>query len=317
MTPQEIEEADVTGQIVEDSGSITDWGRAQISIENLLTHEGHDDDGDPTTDLVETKKFGQFYVDNRADPTTRVSKIRFKGLAVDSTSGPATFALLQGVDIGDIVQLTTAHYGGGGFNETFYVEGVHETDTGAQDSQHDVTMELDVSPTSMYGVSPFPPCPDNDEMGCSQALPGGGPGTLDWDNTGFSNDGPEADPGGGMPWDPLREQFFTADDPANPGNPLPPTHNFRTAWFRWTAPIADSFLHIEVDLPDAGAVVIVTTSPAPPPSNRDAFLASGDTAVAATVTLDPVDAITGQVWIGVGSYVTDGGEFTIRWDSSV
>ena len=76
-TPQDIDDADIAGQVVTDSGSITSYGTNTWSAENLITDGGV---ASGTTALEETKLFAQSIVDDYADPRTRLTQLQFKGL---------------------------------------------------------------------------------------------------------------------------------------------------------------------------------------------------------------------------------------------
>lgn len=321
--PEGIDDSDAPGQLTKNDASITKYGRRPVpSLDNLQTYRGNSHGIPPTTALQETKLFGEFLVENYKDPVVQVDSLTIRSRGVDHPNAEAIWEFLNKVELNDVITLNTTHKGGGGFDEDFFVDKITESDepnhVEGMPDLHDVTMQLDLTPRSRYENNPFSPYADNDDMGGATPLDGGtgGSGELTATSYGFSNDGPATDPGGGDPWDPLREQFFTADDPADPGNPLPSNHNFRTAWFSFSTSLTLD-LHVEVDVPAAGAAIIVTTDPAPPPSNRDAVLASAGLAAAGTIDLGTVSLSDQDVWIGVGSYGDDGFEFTVRWDATV
>jgi hypothetical protein len=61
-----------------------------------------------------------------------------------------------GVDISDIIRLKTTHHNGvGGFDEDFFVEGLHYTASPLSDNYVDVELTLDVSPRALYDANPF------------------------------------------------------------------------------------------------------------------------------------------------------------------
>jgi hypothetical protein len=151
-TPKGIPDAGVEDQRYENAASINTNGTRSISFDNLLTAGGYLGD---TTAKQETKKYGKYYVDNYKDPRTRVNTITFKRVGPSDQYATRLWALMCGVDISDIIDLQTTHAGGGGFNEQFYVEGVHYTATPLSADYLDVELILDVSPKSYYDVSPF------------------------------------------------------------------------------------------------------------------------------------------------------------------
>jgi hypothetical protein len=154
-SPNGIKDGDIAGQFAKDATSIGKYGGRSISFEGLITEEG-DETGTPDA-LVETKKYAQYYVDNYKDPRTRVSQIVFRPQATSGARGTAVWALICGVELTDVVTLTTTHHGGGGFSEDFFVEGItYDCDTEGGAAFRNVTLTLDVSPTTYYsGIADF------------------------------------------------------------------------------------------------------------------------------------------------------------------
>jgi len=151
-TPQNIADADIAGQMSSDSASIDAYGTRSVSFENLITNQG--DEASPNTANAETKLFADYYVDNYKNPRNRISKLTFRSLPPDSPNGAALWALLCGIEISDIVHVTTSHPGGGGFDEDFYVEGIHY-EARVNPDYPDLTLTLDVSPKAYYDTDPF------------------------------------------------------------------------------------------------------------------------------------------------------------------
>ena len=151
-SPVGILDKDVAGQLVTDTGSITSYGICGRSFENLITNQG-DETGTPAAN-AETKKFATYYVDNYASPRSRISQVSF-------TVKPATSAyaahwrLMVGVEIGDVVTVKTSHPGGGGFNEDFFVEGIHYEAHPMSSTHPELTLTLDLSPKAYFTTSPF------------------------------------------------------------------------------------------------------------------------------------------------------------------
>lgn len=113
-----------------------------------------DDVSDPANlGLTECEIFGQCYVDNYAQPVYMISKIVFQTIDPSSPLGPAWWKFITGVEIGDVVEVTTTNPGGGGFNKTaFFVEGIHnDVSIGGLDTPQ-WTMSLDLSPRVWYSV---------------------------------------------------------------------------------------------------------------------------------------------------------------------
>jgi hypothetical protein len=158
-TPQNIPDARIDDQRIEDAGSIATYGSRAISFENLLT-AGDPDVGlgygyTPAADDA-CLKFATYYVDNYATPRNRVNKITFKRVGPQDPYAAALWRLMCNVDISDIIRLKTTHHGGaGGFDEDFFVEGLHYTANPLSDQYVDVELNLDVSPRAYYDVNPF------------------------------------------------------------------------------------------------------------------------------------------------------------------
>ncbi len=152
--PANADDSDIPAAVTEDAASITRYGYRGESFPDLQTSAGHTN-LTPTTAPQETKKFAEYYVGNYAAPSTRVSVITFRPRAPNDPTGPALWDLVCGVEIGDRVHLQTTHAGGGGFDEMFFVEGIRYEARGARPEYHDITLELDVSPSSYFAYNPF------------------------------------------------------------------------------------------------------------------------------------------------------------------
>jgi hypothetical protein len=147
-----IVDADIDGQYIPNAGAIGQYGIRTWSAENLLT-----DGGSGTTAAEELQNVATYYETNYSTPRTRVGQLTFKPHRIDDDRAAATWALMCGVDISDIVHLTTTHTGGGGFDDDFYVEGVHYLIEPMTPGVHNVTLTLDVSPSTYYEFNPWDP----------------------------------------------------------------------------------------------------------------------------------------------------------------
>lgn len=152
-------EAQITGNIVTDSSSITAYGLRTWSAENLLTLAGTTTGNNA---LQETQLFSEYYVANYKDPTNRVNQITFRSIHPDDPRSAATWNVLCRVELGDIIRLTVTHPGGGGFSEEdFFVDGINYTVGPADpDVVPDVTLTVDVTPRALYNTNPFDSDPD-------------------------------------------------------------------------------------------------------------------------------------------------------------
>lgn len=152
-TPQGIADADIAGMEVTDAGSITEYGTRSISGTELITAGGIADGLDA---LDETKLFNTFLVDNFHDAQTRINRLTFTNPVDGAPNATAQWLLLCGIEISDVVVVTTTHPGGGGFNlESYFVEGITYTLDPLRGSTVNVTLALDLSPAAYYTTNPF------------------------------------------------------------------------------------------------------------------------------------------------------------------
>ena len=147
-----FDETDIPGQIVTDSASITAFGYRAWSARDLITLAGTTTGFDAAT---ETKLFAEYYVANYALPRTRIEALSFKSLRPDDPRAEATWALLCGVDVSDVVNLTHDYPGGGIMFEDFYVEGSQMTIRPLTPDYDMVDLSLNVSPAAYYTVDVF------------------------------------------------------------------------------------------------------------------------------------------------------------------
>lgn len=146
--------AENLAQIYKDDTSIGQRGLRSWTAENLLTKEGL---LDHSTDLVETKRFAQWYVDNYKEPRNRTTDVAFRSARPGWSGAIPTWGLLSQIDIGDLLEITIGSPGGGGFNhEPFFVEGIHENVQPLNLSYDDVTLTVDLSPQAYYNAATWP-----------------------------------------------------------------------------------------------------------------------------------------------------------------
>lgn len=149
-TPKGIADSAINNQRVENAASITAYGSHSISFDNLLTQYDY---FDAATANAATKKFATYYVNNYKDPRNRVNRVTFKRLDPTHPNAARVWQILCNVDISDIIRLKTTHQGGG-FDEDFYVEGLHYSVRPLSPTMDDVTLTLDVSPRAYYNTNP-------------------------------------------------------------------------------------------------------------------------------------------------------------------
>jgi hypothetical protein len=152
-TPEGVPDDEILLCFDLDEDSINTYGYRSISFENLLTDGGHATGFD---DVNECSLYAIYYINNYATPKTRVNTVTFKtSVGPDMSFSDRLWRVVCGVDISDRIDLVTTHHGGGGFNEHFYVEGVHYTAKPLSDEYLDVECTLDLSPASHYDNNPF------------------------------------------------------------------------------------------------------------------------------------------------------------------
>lgn len=158
-TPEHIAMADIAGQLVTDPTSISQYGIRALKLDGLLTSNTTDDGYHA---LDECKLFGLYYIDNYAQPVQRISRLVFKSVSPDDPTNAGTWALLCGIEIGDVVNVLTHNPGNGGFAAPgtpdaglgFFVEGISYQVTLGNDRYPQVVLTLDVSPQAWFTTFP-------------------------------------------------------------------------------------------------------------------------------------------------------------------
>jgi hypothetical protein len=150
-TPQSVAAGDIAGQYVTDATNAAYFGLKTWSAENLLTAGG----ASLATALQVSKLFADYRRDNYSTPRVRVGEITIRPQSPTGVHGDATWAFMCGVELNDVVHLTTTHTGGGGFDHDFFVEGIRYEAKPMNADHHDVTLTLDVSPVGYFDNDPF------------------------------------------------------------------------------------------------------------------------------------------------------------------
>lgn len=333
--PMNVDDTDpgITSNLSEDATSRGDYGRRSLSMENLITFMGVDADGNFTTAVEEVKLFGQFYVDNFSQPKDRPEQITIRSRGANTFSGPATWELLNEIDIGDVVTLHTNHWDGdGGFGLVdFFVEGIAEEDTPIEGARHDVTMTLQLSPRAYYENSPFAGTGDNDNM--SEAFTIAAPfdgitETRPDQNNGLTNE--LDDPVITTSKDPVVQEFGNLYNTGQEYDGVDTfnAHNFATGWYRWTVPADWAGLSsFTVGLTDQSArcclVLCKFTGSAPPSHGSYTLIDKDHVALADTAPFTDLSAVAAagdlsvgdSLYIGVGVMdAVDGADFTLTWE---
>jgi hypothetical protein len=154
--PKGIAAADMAAQIVTDAASIAAHGTRSRSAPDLiiLSSDLTGNDGN-----AECQLYGTYYVTNYAQAQTRINGLTFRSLRPDDDRAAATWDLICGVEITDLIDVDISHPGGGGIADEFFVEGIRyelEPLVGDLDTGYpDVTLTLDVSPRAYWATNVF------------------------------------------------------------------------------------------------------------------------------------------------------------------
>jgi hypothetical protein len=132
--------------VVRDNTSIGRYGKRALEIGDLIVQRG----SGGITALQQTKEYGQYYVNNYKLPGVRVSECTVQG----STRRPESWDFLLGVEIGDLVHIRTGHPGGGGIDDWFFVEGIHNDVSQLNGEFVKWVTKLDLSPKALYASYP-------------------------------------------------------------------------------------------------------------------------------------------------------------------
>lgn len=117
------------------------------SAENLLVKNGTTTGN---TGAEEAKLYGQFWATVLADPRTRVDTVTLKSLNPTDPRAAATWGLMLGAEISDILDLSHGVAGGVGISEEFYVEGSQMQVRNLNPDFDYVEVSLNLSPAAYY-----------------------------------------------------------------------------------------------------------------------------------------------------------------------
>lgn len=151
-------EADIPGQISTDATSVTAYGYRSWEARDLITLAGTTTGNDAKT---ETGLYAQYYTANYAAPQTRIEALTFKSINPNDDRASASWALLAGCDVSDIINLRHDYPGGVGLNDSgdgidFYVEGSDMSIRPAGLETVDmVELTVNVSPAAYYLTDVF------------------------------------------------------------------------------------------------------------------------------------------------------------------
>lgn len=145
--PEGILEFYMNDQLVRDPASIDQYGTRPWSSENLIIDHSWLTGNDGKT---ECKGYAQYYVTNYGFPFNEVRRIQLKWLPPSSPNAAATNEMIARIDISDRIHLLTAN----GFDDYYYVEGLHYDAKPASNQYHDVTLDIDLSPATHWEAPP-------------------------------------------------------------------------------------------------------------------------------------------------------------------
>jgi hypothetical protein len=136
-----------------DPDSIEKYGLRSLTFDQLQTVEGKHTGNNS---MQETKLFAKYYVENYSAPAPRISRLVFKSRHTTDVHGSKLWEFMCNCEISDLLTLKTEHGGGGGFDNDFYVEGIHYVGRpGNPDIPAIVELSLDVSPRANWTTNPF------------------------------------------------------------------------------------------------------------------------------------------------------------------
>ncbi len=150
--PRGIAEPDIPGQVYRDATSVTAYGLHSWSAPDLVINAGTTSGDYPPVSLLSSANhqcflFSKFFVKNQKDPGNRIKALTIKMLDPGDPRAAATWGVLCGADISDIINLTVGYPGGTGIDDVdYYVEGVTMRIRPLNPTYDHVELDLDVSP---------------------------------------------------------------------------------------------------------------------------------------------------------------------------
>jgi hypothetical protein len=147
-TPENIREKAIPDQYVQDTASIAQYGVRSWAAENLIIRSSWLTGRKAVEECREV--FARYYVENYAQPRTQVKRLSFRMLPPGTPYATEVNALMSGIDISDRIHLLTSN----GFNEHYFVEGLHYEAHPASDDYLDITLDVDLSPAAFWNTLP-------------------------------------------------------------------------------------------------------------------------------------------------------------------
>lgn len=154
--PTGIPEADIPGQVYVDATSISAYGKhaappmTDLQIASGTTVGDYPPSAGSTTANDQCLLYATLLVQNQKDPQVAIQTLTVKALPPGDARAAATWGVLTGADISDIVNLRVGYPGGTGIGdpdgEDYYVEGITMRVRPLNPSYDEVELDLEVSP---------------------------------------------------------------------------------------------------------------------------------------------------------------------------
>jgi hypothetical protein len=145
--PEGMDESEMGLVVIEDDPSKGQWGRRSWSAENLLTQR-HLSNGNTGAD--EAVLFATYQVANYKQPAPRINRVRFMSMRDEDARAAATWALMQGVEIGDVLDVFADAISG-----RYFVEGITMEVQELDGTIPWCVCDLDLSPAAFWTIDPF------------------------------------------------------------------------------------------------------------------------------------------------------------------
>lgn len=148
--PRGIKEEDILTLQVTDATSISAYGYRGREAPDLIV-KSHQTNGN--TGAEECALYGEYFLAAYAEPRKNVERVTFKSLNATDNRATATWALMVGADISDMLHLFVAE---AGLSDTeFYIEGVQGECKVGGPALDFVTITYNLSPFSYFDTNPF------------------------------------------------------------------------------------------------------------------------------------------------------------------
>ena len=148
----EFDRDNIAGLVQSDPTSISAYGHRGKEAPDLIIKENINNSN---TGAEECELFGQFYIQNYAQPRKAIQTVTFKSLAPGDPRAAATWELMTMIDISDGLTLTVDEAGLA--DEEYFVDGLHVSCRVANEDYDLVEVTPNLTPASYYGTDVFNP----------------------------------------------------------------------------------------------------------------------------------------------------------------